>query len=171
MRRLQGSRFYVIAWSVLLCGTAPAARAQEIRLNDGTSLPAAHAQRVHLGLDSFSVTADKPDWIELRFQVDPGLHINSHEPHDELLVPTKLQFAPSGPKLVAEEYPDGVPLHLDVGTGETLSTYQGEFRVRLRVIAPKGGSSLTGTLRYQACDQHSCFPPRSLPVQLNITAR
>ena len=54
---------------------------------------------------------------------------------------------------------------------EMLDVYQGEFRVRLRVVAAKGAQTLAGTLRYQACDHAACFPPRSLPVQVAITGK
>ncbi len=147
--------------------------AQDIQLGDGSlfSKPA-HRQYVELTTDAVQVKAGRPEWVELRFRVDPGMHINSHSPKDELLVATALEIAAGGaPKVVAQEYPAGIPLRLDVGGGEVLSTYQGEFRVRLQVIAASGESSLAGTLRYQACDARSCFPPKSLPVRVTLTAR
>ena len=73
--------------------------------------------------------------------------------------------------VVGQEYPAGVSMRLDVGAGEVLSTYQGEFRVRLQVVAAKGDGALTGALKYQACDARSCFPPKSLPVRVVVTAR
>ena len=146
------------------------AHGQEIQLGDARPAEsAAKRQHVTLETDAVTVVAGKPDWVELRFRIDPGLHINSHTPHDELLVPTTLDL--QGVKLVGQEYPAGIPMHLDIGSGETLSTYQGEFRVRLQVVAAKGQGVLGGTLRYQACDARSCFPPKSFPVQVSYTAR
>ncbi|HLI77632.1 MAG TPA: hypothetical protein VKV02_11845, partial [Acidobacteriaceae bacterium] len=81
---------------------------------------------MELETQTAQVKAGKPDWVELRFRIDTGLHINSHTPHDELLVATTLEPAATEPvKIVAQEYPAGIPLHLDVGAGEVLSTYQG----------------------------------------------
>jgi hypothetical protein len=48
--------------------------------------------------------------------------------------------------------------------------YQGEFRVRLRITARKGALSLTGGLRYQACDNAACYPPRTLPLRIAVNA-
>jgi hypothetical protein len=42
--------------------------------------------------------------------------------------------------------------------------------VALRVTAPKPGEgTLNGVLRYQACDNAACFPPRTLPVRVAVT--
>ncbi len=145
--------------------------AQGIDLGEG-SVRTATRQYVVLETDAVQVAAGRPAWVELRFRVEAGKHINSHTPHSDLLVGTALQLgAAEGPKVEAEEYPAGVPLRLDVGAGEVLSTYQGEFAVRVNVVAGKGDAVLAGVLRYQACDARSCFPPRSLPVRVALTAR
>ena len=151
------------------------AAAQEIHLGDASPAPGTAAvkkQHVELLDDAVSVNAGKPQDVELRFQVDPGLHINSHKPSDELLLPTQLELN-STPQLrvLNEEYPAGKPFHLNIGAGETLSVYQGEFRVHVRLVAARGAETLTGTLRYQACDTASCYPPRALPVKIAVTAR
>ena len=155
--------------TVLVCGLS--VWAQEIRLGDGTGESAARRQHVELETDAVQVKAGGPDWVELRFRVDPGLHINSHTPHDELLVPTALELGAGTVKVVGQEYPAGISMRLDVGSGEVLSTYQGKFRVRLQVVAAKGDGVLAGTLKYQACDARSCFPPRSLPVRVAVAGR
>ena len=41
----------------------------------------------------------------------------------------------------------------------------------LRVEAPRGASTLNGVLRYQACDNASCFPAKTLPSKIAIAAR
>jgi hypothetical protein len=146
--------------------------AQTIQLGDAR--PAdnpARRQSVELQTATATVKAGQPDWVEVRFQVHPGMHINSHTPHDELLIPTSFEAGEHDLKVLRVEYPTGVPLRLDVGQGETLSTYQGEFALRLQVTAPKGDSTLDGTLRYQACDSRSCFPPKLLPVRVAVVGR
>ena len=121
--------------------------------------------------DNLMVSAGRAEDVELRFRVSPGLHINSHTPKDELLLPTTLKLEGAGVQVVKEEYPAGKPFHLAIGAGETLDVFQDEFRVHLRLIAPQGSSTLSGALRYQACDTASCFPPRTLPVRVVINAR
>jgi hypothetical protein len=155
----------LLAAIVALAGTLPA---QQIHFNT----PAGEKpQNVTLLDDNLTVIAGKPDDLELRFRVGPGLHINSHTPKDELLLPTTLKLDPAGVQVLKLEYPGGQPFHLANGAGEMLDVYQREFRVHLRVVAPKGSSTVTGTLRYQACDTASCFPPRTLPIRIVINGR
>ena len=135
------------------------------------STEAKKKQHVELLTDSLQVAANKPQDIELRFRVEPGFHINSHKPKDELLIPTELKLDGGALHIADEQYPPGSHFRLQVGNGEDLDVYQGEFRVALRVEAPKGDSILSGSLRYQACDNAACFPARTLPVKIAITAK
>ena len=157
---------------LILCTLPKIAQAQRISFPDSSSDSPARPQRVSLESDSFDIVAGERTWIELRFHVAPGMHINSHTPHDELLIATTLKVD-SSPKyqVFQAEYPAGAPLQLNIGAGEILSAYQGEFRVRLLIAAEKGATSLAGTLHYQACDSASCFPPRDLPVRIALRGR
>ena len=130
-----------------------------------------HKDHVSLAPDQIVVDAGKPQVVELRFHVDPGFHINSHTPKDELLIPTVLKLDVAAVKVVSQEYPQGSAFRLAVGDGETLDVYQGEFRVKLRVVVPRGVSTLSGSLHYQACDNAACFPPRNLPVNVAVTGK
>lgn len=130
---------------------------------------AAHKGHVVLLSDAVEVMAGEPQVVELRFRVDDGFHINSHAPKDGLLIPTVLRLdSGGGVKVVGEQYQPGAAFRLGGASGEVLDVYQGEFRVSVRVVVPKGASTLTGALHYQACDHASCFPPRTLPVMVAV---
>jgi hypothetical protein len=161
--QIRGQGLGVLA-GVLLC--VGAAGAQSI-----VGLPAAPTGKGHVtyAAEVIEVAAGKPSVVELRFRVDEGFHVNSHTPASDLLIPTVLKLEDAaGVQVVSEEYPKGAAFHL---ADDTLDVYQGEFRVRLRVVVPKGQSTLTGGLRYQACDNAACFPPRTLPVKVAITGK
>jgi hypothetical protein len=142
-------------------------RAQEIRLDDGTAVKKPH---LVLLTDGVNVKPGVEQVVELRFRVDPGFHINSHAPMDDLLIPTTLKFAPGMVKVAGTDYPMGEIIKL-TGTGEGLEVYQGEFKVRVTLVAPRGFSTMTGTVKYQACDNEACFPPKTLTVKLAVTAK
>lgn len=165
MRRLAAQ----IAPALFAFAICSSAGAQNI-----VGLPSAAATKGHVtyAAEMAEVPAGKPAVVELRFRVDEGFHVNSHTPKDELLIPTvlKLNIA-DGVKVLDQNYPKGLPFRLAVGDGETLDVYQGEFRVQLRVVLPKGQSTLTGGLRYQACDNAACFPPKTLPVNIVMTGK
>lgn len=135
----------------------------------GMPAPSAGKGHVSYAAEVTEVAAGKPVVIELRFHVDAGFHVNSHTPSSELLIATALKLDPAANvKVLEQEYPKGAPFR--IGT-DTLDVYQGEFRVRLKVVAPKGASTLSGTLRYQACDNAACYPPKNLPVSVTITGK
>ena len=144
-----------------------AARAQEIQLGGA---PVAHKGHVELLSDAVEVKAGEPQVVVLRFRVEDGFHINSHTPKDELLIPTALRFnTGSVVKVVSQQYPKGSTFQLPLDKSETLDVYQGEFRVGVQLVAPKGSSTLIGVLKYQACDNAVCFPPKELPVVVAVT--
>jgi hypothetical protein len=119
-----------------------------------------------------SVPAGKNAVLELRFHVVDGYHVNSHTPKSELLIPTALKLDPAqGVKPGALEYPVGKTYSFSFDPTEKLDVYAGDFTVKLPVLAAAGDHTLTGTLRYQACDNAACYPPRSLPVQVLFTAK
>ncbi len=152
--------------AALLAGLCLSAGAQSI-----VGLPGAATGKGHVtyAAEVVEVAAGKPAVVELRFRVDEGFHVNSHTPSSEMLISTVLKLdVANGVKLLGEEYPKGSAFRL---ADETLDVYQGEFRVRLRVVVPKGQSTLTGGLRYQACDNAACFPPRTLAVNVAVTGK
>lgn len=166
--RVQGSGLLVLLLALAGAGVS----AQEIQL--GGMRAAAQKGHVFLVSEAIEVAAGKPQMVELRFHVEPGFHINSHTPLDELLIPTVLKVdGGRGLKVGSEEYQKGSSFRLSVagsgGQGEMMDVYQGDFRVNVRLVVPKGASTLTGTLRYQACDQIACFPPKTLSVTIAVT--
>jgi hypothetical protein len=151
---------------MLLSGVA---LAQDLQLGARRPVGKDH---VALLSDTVDVMSGKEQVVELRFRVDPGFHINSHTPKDELLIPTVLKLdTANGLRVLDEQYPAGAAFRLEVGDGETLDVYQGEFRVMVRMVVPKGATDLVGSLRYQACDHAACFPPRTLPVKVAVVAK
>ena len=155
-------------WVTVLClwvGTSGAA--QEIKL-DGVS----PGKISHLALltDGVEVKPGSEQVVELRFRVEEGYHINSHTPMDDLLIPTTLKLDSGAVKVVGTEYPKGEIIKL-IGSGEGLEVYQGEFKVHVRVIAPRGFSTMMGTVRYQACDNEACFPPKTLAVKVAVIGK
>ena len=119
-----------------------------------------------------SAPASAPKDIELRFLIQDGLHINSHTPHSQFLIPTALTLdKTAGVQVARVDYPQGVDYHFQFSPKDTLSVYTGEFSVLVRLHAQAGHYTMHGQLRYQACDNRACNPPKTLPLQLDVTAR
>ena len=70
------------------------------------------------------------------------------------------------------EYPTGQDLSFPFQPDEALNVYTGDFAITLTVhplrsVVP-GKYVMHGMLRYQACDNAQCFPPKTLPVRFDV---
>lgn len=103
-----------------------------------------------------------------------GLHVQSSRPLDKYLVATKLDLeTPSGMKTGPVSYPRPVIRNLKFSKS-AVSVYEGRAVLRFSVTVPANynGSSgeIRGKLRFQACNDDSCFPPitREVKMWLNV---
>ncbi|HEY0162459.1 MAG TPA: protein-disulfide reductase DsbD N-terminal domain-containing protein [Edaphobacter sp.] len=155
-----------LAAAVLLCSGLSFA---QVNLS---APPAKSKQYITYVTEEQVVTAGKKDTLELRFRVNEGFHVNSHTPKSELLIPTNLTLQPAaGVKASPAEYPAGTSYSFSFQPSEKLDVYTGTFTVKVPVVAAAGAHTLDGVLRYQACDNAACYPPKSLPVQIAVTAK
>jgi DsbC/DsbD-like thiol-disulfide interchange protein len=119
-----------------------------------------------------SVPANKHATLELHFHMQPGYHVNSHTPKSELLIATTLTLQPAdGVKQGPLDYPAGHPYSFSFDPSDKLDVYAGDFTLKLPVVAAAGPHTIDGSLKYQACDNASCYPPHTLPIQLVFTAK
>lgn len=119
-----------------------------------------------------SIPAGKSAIVELRFTISPKLHINSHTPTSETLIPTRLAVTEvPGMKISAIDFPAGQPFTFAIDPTTKLDVYTGEFVLKAHVNAQPGSHLLEGVLRYQACDNAACYPPKTLPVAISVFAR
>lgn len=152
---------------------APALGAQEFGHHSLTENHATTTQQVeYVGVETMHLAAGKPTTIELRLRVRDGLHINSHRPSSEYLIPTVLTLpAGSGLTLERVDYPAGTDVSLPVDPKTKLNVYSGEFTLVAHVVAQPGEHAVTADLHYQACDNNACMPARHLPVVLDVVVR
>jgi DsbC/DsbD-like thiol-disulfide interchange protein len=105
--------------------------------------------------------------------VKPGFHVQANPVLNEFLIPIVLTVpATAAVTTQAPKYPAPKRMRLG-GSDEDLVIYDGTFAIRLPLSAAPGATgetSLKGTLRYQACDDSHCFPPKTLPVHLIVRA-
>ena len=142
---------------------------QQVGNLDAPAKPKGHVSYV---AEQQNVAAGKSSVVELRFKVDDGFHVNSHTPKSELLIPTAITMSPaSGLKAGAPSYPAGTSYSFSFEPTEKLDVYTGEFVVKLPVVAQAGMHTIDGSLHYQACDHAACYPPKTLPVQVIVTAK
>jgi hypothetical protein len=142
---------------VLLAGSSVLAQAPKVNQVSGTAI----------------VKSGKAATASLTFNIEHDAHINSNKPLDEVLVPTTLKLQPPTQLVVARiQYPDGELLEFPFSPEEKLSLYTGNFTITAMVRAMPhtrpGVYRVHGELKYQACNNRQCFPPKTLPVALDV---
>jgi len=115
----------------------------------------------------------KPATVPLSFRVARGYHINSNQPKSEFLIPTVLKVEATTDIVIGKTtYPDGQDMSFAFAPDEKLNVYTGDFKVDVLVrplhsVQP-GKYIVRGTLKYQACDNSACYPPKQLPVSFDV---
>lgn len=107
--------------------------------------------------------------VALVAKIKEGYHIQAPKP-PEGFIPTTLTIeTPKGFSVVRIWYP---PTEVKEMLGQKLSLYEGTqiFAALLKVdkSVKTGKFNLTLKLRYQACDDKSCYPPRTLALTVPV---
>ncbi len=145
----------------------------------GNSPPAKGAKAADKGeieyvvFDSASPTSVGPKTetsLTLKFKVADGYHIQANPASTPQLIPTTLTLpAANNLDVGAPIYPAGKPYKLQ-GSSSEISTYDGivTIKVPLRTPAKTVGNSFPwkGKLRYQACNEKTCFFPKNLAFEI-----
>ena len=105
----------------------------------------------------------------LNVAIVPGFHINGDKPKDEFLIPLKLTWSDGSLETKGIKYP--APEELQVGA-EKLLVLTGSFQVTTQFKAadnaPAGATTVSGKLRYQACNNQMCFRPATAEISLPV---
>jgi len=122
--------------------------------------------------EQVTLPVGKSNPVELHFRVAEGLHINSHTPSQDYLIPTALLIPESsGVRLEGATYPDGEDFTLPLAPDTKLSVYTGEFTILARIVATRGNHLVEAKLHFQACDKSACFPPKTITVPIDVIGK
>jgi DsbC/DsbD-like thiol-disulfide interchange protein len=122
--------------------------------------------------EQITIPAGRTTTVALHFRIAQGMHINSHTPREEELIPTTLSIPEaSGVRLDGAAYPPGTEFTLPLEPKEKLSVYTGEFTIQARMMAASGDHLVEAKLRYQACDNNACMPPRTITVPIDVLGK
>jgi thioredoxin:protein disulfide reductase len=108
----------------------------------------------------------------LRVKVAPGFHIQSNRPKDPSLIPLTLTVdTPAGVKVEALVFPPAKEFTLK-GGDQPLAVFEGAFPIEAKLAIakdhPAGEISVPARLRYQACDETTCFRPMTIATSWTI---
>jgi hypothetical protein len=120
-----------------------------------------------------SIDRGRPGTVQLQFRVARGFHVNSNQPKQEYLKKTELKLdAPTDIVIGKTIYPAGEDRSFPFAPDEKLSVYSGDFAIAVTVrplhnVLP-AKYAVHGFLKYQACDNAACYPPKQLPVMFEV---
>jgi hypothetical protein len=113
--------------------------------------------------------------VKIPVAVKEGYHVNSNQPSEEYLIPLKLTWTSLGaleggtvtyPKPELEKYEF---------SEKPLSVYTGDFflmaNFKVAANAPAGPGAATGKLRYQACSNRACYPPKTVDITVSYSVQ
>jgi hypothetical protein len=124
-----------------------------------------YPEQVHL-------PAGKASEVALHFRIIDGMHINSHTPHDDFLIPTTFSIPTGeGVRLDSTKYPTGSDISLPSAPNMKLNVYSGEFVLQTHMIAAAGNHLIKGTLHFQACNMSQCLPPQTITAAIDVIAK
>ena len=112
----------------------------------------------------WKVEKASPTEAVLTVELEKGWHVNANDPDRPYLIPTTLEIAaPETVGVASIRYPEAVVHGLAFAPGTPLRLYEGTFPIRVR-FAADAPPRFDATLRFQACNDETCLPPRTLPV-------
>jgi thiol:disulfide interchange protein DsbD len=102
--------------------------------------------------------------------IPSGYHANSNRPLEKFLIATQLQIeAPKGVRVGPIVYPRALLRSLKFSKSK-VSVFEGRTTIRFGVTVPRNfagnSAELRAKLRFQSCNDDTCFPPQTREVKL-----
>jgi len=98
-----------------------------------------------------------------------GLHVNSSRPSSEFAIPTVVNLSAAGVKVGSVMYPRGKNRKFEF-SDDTLNVYENRVVFNFNVAVPanyKGNTvKVRAVVRYQACTDQVCYPPKNKEITL-----
>jgi DsbC/DsbD-like thiol-disulfide interchange protein len=110
--------------------------------------------------------------VTLRVTLPQTVHVQSDKPLDKSLIPTALTIEPP-PGLRVEKivYPAASKLKQE-GQTQPLAVFGHDFTITVHLAVAAGTAagelSVPARLRYQACDEFMCYPPKNVDTKWAI---
>jgi hypothetical protein len=108
---------------------------------------------------------------KLPLQLRAGYHVQSNTPTDKYLIPLKLTWNPGPLQPATVVYPKPLMEKYSFSP-QPQSVFSGNFELTTKFKVPGGAiagpTAMTGKLRYQACNDTMCLPPKTMDVNLQV---
>ena len=127
------------------------------------------AQSVSGSIGNGTVARGKATKATVVLSIPGGLHANSNRPGNEYAIPTTVRASGPGIKISGVSYPRGTNRKFSFSEN-VINVYQGRVPMSFTVTVPasfKGDSiRVNVSVKYQACNDEVCYPPKTKEVTL-----
>ena len=120
-----------------------------------------------------TVSGPGPLRVPVSIRIRRGYHINSSQPNDPYLIPTVLTWDDAPLRVGSITYPPPEEVRYEF-SDKPLSVYSGRVEIVTTFEVsgvPSGAGKLSGSFRFQACNDEACLPPRTRPVTVPLRSR
>jgi len=135
---------------------------------------AALAQTVTGSIGNGTVTRGVASRATVTFSLPGGLHVNSSRPGSEYAIPTVVRASAKGVKVGAVTYPRGKNQKFEFSEN-SINVYDGRTSFSFPVTVPanfRGDTvRVNVSVRYQACTNEVCYPPKTKALTLTAKVR
>jgi len=132
----------------------------------------ANAQTVTGSIGNGTFTPGKSVRATVVLSLPGGVHANSRKPGSEYAIPTTIRASAKGVRIGAVSYPRGHDRKFDFSS-ETINVYEGRTAFYFNINVPANYTAKTlrvnVTVKYQACTNEVCYPPKT--KEITLTAR
>jgi thioredoxin:protein disulfide reductase len=98
-----------------------------------------------------------------------GWHVNSNKPSEEFAIKTELTLDPATAELIGTPtYPQHEMRAFEFTGGKPLAVYEGRFPIEFRAKLKPGATKIGAVLRFQACSDTVCLPPKDATADIDI---
>jgi thiol:disulfide interchange protein DsbD len=158
MKTLHLRQYFVLAAAVCIASAAANAQSGGVKIETAWT---PGADGVHPGT-TIPVALD--------VKLEEGFHVQSNKPLDQFLIPTILTLTPPTGFSVKEiAYPEPIMVRV---LDQDLSVFEAHFALGALIeVAPDtapGAYVIPASLKYQACDDEKCLPPKTLKLEVPV---
>jgi hypothetical protein len=133
-----------------------------------------NAQTFNGSIGNGTVTRGGSARATIVMDIPGGLHVNSNRPNSEYAIPTTIRVSSPGAKVGAVSYPRGKSRRFQF-SDDAISVYEGRTSFNFNVNVPanfKGNIvRVRAVVRYQACTDEVCYPPKNKEITLTARVR
>lgn len=138
------------------------------------SVNEANAQTITGSLGNGTVSRGSAAKGTIVLSIPGGLHVNSNRPNNEYSIATTARITGTGIKAARISFPRGKNRKFQFSEN-TINVYEGRVSFPFTVMVPanfKGNVvRLRAVVRYQACTDEICYPPKSKEITLTARVR